>query len=78
MHETELRIRKTTAAAVPRQLFLMYNGLYSHKPAVDDLWHPLSPAHGLPRISASENNYISLQDQGAPPGPSPQYIILNN
>ena len=35
--------------------FLAYNGLHPYKPAVDDLWHPLSPAHGLPRISASEN-----------------------
>jgi hypothetical protein len=44
----------------------------SYKPAVDDLWHPLSPAHGLPRILASEKIlfYFSERDQGAPPSPS--------
>ena len=81
MHEMELRIRKTIAATVsgrcftatvPQQPFPTYNGFPSYKPAVDDLWHPLSPAHGLPRISASENIYIFIQDQGAPPSPSPQ------
>ena len=72
MHEMELRIRKTIAAAVQPQLFPAFNGFPSYKPAVDDLWHPLSPAHGLPRISASENIYIFIQDQGAPPSPSPQ------
>ena len=46
------------------------NYLHSYKPAVDDLWHPLSPAHGLPRISASENIFIFIQDQGAPPSPN--------
>ena len=64
MHEMELRIRENvcrcSGAGVSRPLFhgnffLAYNGLHSYKPAVDDLWHPLSPAHGLPRISASEN-----------------------
>ena len=50
---------------------MKWNGLRSYKPAVDDLWHPLSPAHGLPRISASENIFIFIQDQGAPPSPSP-------
>ena len=72
MHEMELRIRNTIAAAVQPQLFPASNGFPSYKPAVDDLWHPLSPAHGLPRISASENIFIFIQDQGAPPSPSPQ------
>ena len=34
---------------------MKWNGLRSYKPAVDDLWHPLSPAHGLPRILVFEN-----------------------
>ncbi len=50
---------------------MKWNYLHSYKPAVDDLWHPLSPAHGLPRILASENIIIFIQDQGAPPSPSP-------
>lgn len=49
---------------------MKWNYLHSYKPAVDDLWHPLSPAHGLPRISASENIFIFIQDQGAPPSPN--------
>ena len=64
MHEMELRIRENVCRCSgvgvsgycpTATFFLTYNGLHSYKPAVDDLWHPLSPAHGLPRISASEN-----------------------
>ena len=33
---------------------IIYPWGQSYKPAVDGLWHPLSPAHGLPRILASE------------------------
>ena len=81
MHEMKLRVSETCLplfrgrcfpVSVQQQLFPAYNGFPSYKPAVDDLWHPLSPAHGLPRISASENIYIFIQDQGAPPSPSPQ------
>jgi hypothetical protein len=49
---------------------MKWNYLHSYEPAVDDLWHPLSPAHGLPRISASENIFIFILDQGAPPSPN--------
>ena len=56
---------------------MKWNYLHSYKPAVDDLWHPLSPAHGLPRILASENIIIFIQDQGAPPSPSPYKNNIN-
>ena len=68
MHEMKLCIWKTAAETVLQQSFHKRNGLLSYKPAVDDLWHPLSPAHGLPRISVLKIN-IFIQDQGAPPSP---------
>jgi len=68
MHEVTHRIFEITGTG-------NYPWGQSYKPAVDDLWHPLSPAHGLPRILASEKilNYFSERDQGAPPSPLPYH-----
>ena len=46
--------------------YLQCNIFPSYKPAVDDLWHPLSPAHGLPRILVLKKFLFSYRTRALP------------